>query len=210
MVQAPLQEMMMMKSTERVLYTDLMFDIETLGTAPDAPILSIAAVPFNPYTGMILYKGACFHKAVELQAELDAGAKPLARTLLWWLDQSDAARRGLLEGQADCGKPVDVIEALASFCEVHGMDLNNVRVWGNGANFDITLLEQFYARHGQIHPWKFWNVRCFRTLKQLINSVDTPALARPAVAHDALEDAFSQAMNAIQIIHSLPVQASQV
>lgn len=62
-------------------YAHLMLDIETLGVTPDAPILSLAAVPFG--AGEIAAVAMCFNVIIDLQAEYAAGAKASQSTLEW-------------------------------------------------------------------------------------------------------------------------------
>lgn len=188
-------------------YTDVMFDIETLSANPDAPILSIAAVPFNVDSGIVLPKEQCFHQHVKLEDELRLGTKPSASTLMWWLEQSVVARLGLVIGQNSAAHTEDVALWLHNFLRANVSDLGKMRVWGNGANFDITLLEAFFRRAEEELPWKFYNVRCYRTLKNLKPEA---CLWKPKVKHDALEDAYAQALNCISVVRSLPVVAADV
>ncbi len=64
-------------------------------------------------------------------------------------------------------------------------------VWGNGATFDITLLENAYRQHNLSPYWNFRSIRDVRTIKML-ELVD-PNQFKPTVAHDALADANAQA-----------------
>ncbi len=46
----------------------------------------------------------------------------------------------------------------------------DVKVWGNGANFDIGILEHAYDQYQIEIPWEFWNVRDCRTIKDMYES----------------------------------------
>lgn len=77
-------------------------------------------------------------------------------------------------------------------------------VWGNGANFDISILEQAYLDAGMRTPWGYRNVRCFRTVMSEFG-IETDWV-KPVVAHDALADAEAQArtlQNCMQRIRSV-------
>ncbi|MES3575777.1 3'-5' exonuclease [Enterobacter cloacae] len=52
---------------------DLMIDLESMGKKPNAPIVSIGAVFFNPHTGEL---GQEFYTAVSLESAMDQGAVP--------------------------------------------------------------------------------------------------------------------------------------
>lgn len=191
---------------ELLKYTHLMLDIETMNNTPDSPMTSIAAVPFNPDSGVILAKEACFHVHVNLQDQIDLGLIPSASTILWWLGQSEEARTRLIEGQKTALTTVEALEALQDFVDRHG-DMETVRVWGNGAGFDQPIVETSFRRVRRTPPWKFFNLRCFRTLKALRPDL---CVFQPEVKHDALEDTYAQALNAIHIIQALPVQAALI
>ncbi|MDM3348653.1 exonuclease [Citrobacter sp. Cf116] len=74
-------------------YTHLMVDMETMGNGPDAPIVSIGAVFFDPSTGNT---GAEFYQVVSLESSMSFGMKPDASTIQWWLKQSSEARSAIL------------------------------------------------------------------------------------------------------------------
>jgi exodeoxyribonuclease VIII len=76
----------------------------------------------------------------------------------------------------------------------------NVLVWGNGASFDNAILAQCYRAVGMDFPWKFWNDRCYRTLKNLV--LDVP-FERTGTHHNALDDARSQAIHASAILRRM-------
>jgi len=75
-------------------------------------------------------------------------------------------------------------------------------LWGNGSTFDNVILSNAYRAIGVKQPWDFWNDRCYRTLKSLYPHVK---LERSGVAHNALDDAKSQAMHAVRIINATKV-----
>jgi DNA polymerase III epsilon subunit-like protein len=65
------------------MYTDIMIDIETLGTEPGSIITSIAAVPFNRNGEM----GKAFYMNIDIQSSIDAGLTINAETLKFWMEQ---------------------------------------------------------------------------------------------------------------------------
>ena len=72
----------------------IMIDLETMGVTPQAPIVSVGAVMFDPDTRKIGRKmsGKTFY------AELDwewQDRKPCESTVQWWSEQSKEARDAL-------------------------------------------------------------------------------------------------------------------
>ena len=174
-------------------YPHLMLDIETLGVTPDAPILSLAAVPFG--AGEIAPVAACFHVVLDLQAEYAAGAEASQSTLEWWTRQSPAARQVLDRATTFGSPPVQVAAALVNYVGTHMAP--GYGVWRNGASFDPVLVSEMFWRHGVPLPWKYSQIRCHRTLLALHPGV---VKSRPTLAHDALADAYGQAQTAGRIL----------
>lgn len=159
-----------------------MIDLETGGTGQDAAILSIGAVKFEATRrGEILDR---FHVKVDLESCVAKGMKIEAGSFMWWLDPDRAeARAKILDGER-----VDIASTLEGFTMWFGMG-NHTPIWSNGATFDIMIMRHAFKLCGLECPWKFWNERCFRTLKNLAPS----RAAAASVAHDALDDAIAQA-----------------
>ncbi|MGC8159713.1 3'-5' exonuclease, partial [Salmonella enterica] len=74
-------------------------DLKAMGTNPDAPIVSIAAILFDPQTGEI--GGAIFYVVISLVDAMESGAVPDGGTIEWWLQQSGEARSALLRSLVD-------------------------------------------------------------------------------------------------------------
>lgn len=137
-----------------------MIDIETLGTKPGSAILEIGA---NIFTDKIEKE---FFYPVCLKSNLKYGMTIDQNTVDWWAKQS--AREKVFTS-----KNVSLSYALRSFTadiishlKFPKEQFKDILVWGNGASFDITLMEEAYRRcslEDKI-PWKYWNVRDVRTL----------------------------------------------
>ncbi len=78
----------------------------------------------------------------------------------------------------------------------------NPFIWGNGASFDNTILEECFRRTALEMPWGYYNDRCYRTLKNLAPNVK---LERLGTFHNALDDARSQAAHAVAVLNHLGV-----
>ena len=166
-------------------FSHLMIDLETLGTAANAPVVAIGAVFFDPNTGTL---GDTFDAAIDVEDAMRYGVMS-GSTFKWWLGQSDAARQKVVRGRE---RAEDVFGRFGSFAMKHG---DNVQPWGNGASFDIAILDHAFPRIlNKPAPWKFWNVRDVRTVKELATGiVRFDDKMKQGVAHTALDDAVHQA-----------------
>ncbi|MGO0758398.1 3'-5' exoribonuclease domain-containing protein [Citrobacter freundii] len=172
-------------------YTHLMVDMETMGNSPDAPIVSIGAVFFDPSTGNT---GAEFYQVVSLESSMSFGMKPDASTIQWWLKQSSEARSAILVDEA-MGL-LETLELLADFIAENAANgSHTVQLWGNGCSFDNVILRRAYALTDTPFAVPFWNDRDVRTMVELGKSVGiNPRYDIPFEGdmHNALSDARHQ------------------
>ncbi|MEB2715848.1 3'-5' exoribonuclease [Citrobacter freundii] len=172
-------------------YTHLMVDMETMGNSPDAPIVSIGAVFFDPSTGNT---GAEFYRVVSLESSMSFGMKPDASTIQWWLKQSSEARSAILVDEA-MGL-LETLELLADFiAENSANGSHTVQLWGNGCSFDNVILRRAYALTDTPFAVPFWNDRDVRAMVELGKSVGiNPRYDIPFEGdmHNALSDARHQ------------------
>ena len=172
-------------STSRT-YDHLMIDLETMGKNPDAPIISIGAIFFDPQTGDM---GPEFSKTIDLET---TGGVIDRDTIKWWLKQSREAQSAILTDEIPLD---DALLQLREFIDENSGEFF-VQVWGNGANFDNTILRRSYERQGIPCPWRYYNDRDVRTIVELGKAIDFDA--RTAIPfegerHNALDDARYQA-----------------
>lgn len=172
-------------------YTHLMVDLETMGSGPDAPIVSIGAVYFDPSTGNT---GAEFYQVVSLESSMSFGMKPDASTIQWWLKQSSEARSAILVDEAMGLR--ETLELLADFiAENTANGSHTVQLWGNGCSFDNVILRRAYALTETPFAVPFWNDRDVRTMVELGKSAGiNPRFDIPFEGdmHNALSDARHQ------------------
>lgn len=169
---------------------DVMVDLETMGSGPMAAIISIGAVEFDPVSGLI---GESFYEVVNLKSSVENGGIIDPDTVMWWLGQSGAARLAVRSEAVSVETALMRFGAWLSGCA----PCNELRVWGNGADFDNVILATAFDRAGIVRPWKFWNNRCYRTMKSLHKDVP---LVRTGTHHNALDDARTQAEHLIAIM----------
>jgi hypothetical protein len=168
---------------------DLMIDLETMGTGHNSAILSIGAVAFDPMEGT--RANTTFYAVLNLKSCTDLGLKIDADTLMWWMKQSEQARDDWVNPGDD---PVNLEDALFSFESYMANTLDcvprNALVWANAPSFDCGLMADAYAACSRALPWKYYNERCFRTVKSLAKVSAFPFVGRK---HNALDDALHQA-----------------
>lgn len=162
---------------------DVMTDLETLGTSPQTPVISLGAVFFD-MDGKTL--GPTFYMAMDVNEQIARGRKPTGDTIKWWLSQTDAAKRVFHE------KARPVTEVLTLFAQWYKQNYSKgAFIWGNGSTFDISILEDMYRDYGIELPWGYNKAMDLRTFKRFkANGAQIP---NAGVAHNALDDAIAQA-----------------
>ncbi len=165
----------------------VMVDLETLGISQDAIFPTIGACIFSPTTGQT---HGTFYEYVNQKDQEDLGRTTTPSTIKWWTEQSDAAKHEVIQP----GRPfTTVMKEFAKFIP------KNALVWGNGATFDISILENAYHMLNIPIPWAFWSVRDVRTINELaqklpkdrrVEKCDVPFVGVP---HRADDDATHQA-----------------
>lgn len=179
----------------------VMLDLETLSTEPNAAIVAIGAVIFNP-DGHEL--GSEFYIRVDLESSQQLGADISASTVYWWLSQSEEARCEVLSGEKH---PLHY--ALMEFKnfitplnkkyvdeETGTVQTVFPKIWGKGSSFDNVILESAYKMCGIETPWDRWSNQDYRTIKDLAVSMgfeETREFAGDR--HNALSDAKHQALS---------------
>ena len=170
-----------MQLQEEKLGTDIMVDLETLDTRSSAIILSIGACrvtggePDKP-----------FYRVVSVDSCVAIGMTESKSTRAFWDKQPPEARAVFTDPN------VSIETALVDFAGyIRSFGSNSVRLWGNGSDFDNTILTSAYDRLGSPTPWRFYNNRCFRTIRKLCG-VDLQEPERLGTYHNALDDAMHQ------------------
>lgn len=173
---------------------DIMIDLETLGIKAGYGILSIGACSFDSK-----HK---FYSKVLPSSNLKYGLKEDSATIAWWQKQSLEAHQESFSGTEDL---LFVLGAFSDFLRTLPEDIRHVYVWGNGADFDLPILQAAYTAVGVPAPWSAFNGRCYRTLKNLYKGVEPDKFV--GEKHTAIADAEYQAKHAYKILktHFKPI-----
>lgn len=167
----------------------LMVDLETLATSPDAAILTIGAVLFDPYSTRIYDK---LYMRVDLDSVTALGMKIDDATIEWWSKQSAAAQE---EAFGEDNR-IPIEEAIEKF---HKFAWNSEAFWSHGSIFDINILDTYYRKLSKAPPWNYWQIRDTRTVFDLGFDPELPKVT----AHNALEDANAQAIGVQTIMRKI-------
>lgn len=160
----------------------VMLDLETWGTRPGSALRSIGAVTFDPDAGIV---GSTFYRNIDKASCLAFGLTIDADTIAWWEKQSKESIEAL---EVDQRSIVHVVNDFNTwFAQVGGK-----YIWCHGANFDEPLWTAACRALAWPVPWKFWDVRCTRTIFAMAD-FDTKSLPRDGMHHNALDDAIHQA-----------------
>lgn len=169
---------------------DLMIDLETLGTAVDAPVISIGAAFFDINKKSI---GPTFYMVCDVADQLDSKIRFAdSSTIKWWMSQSGAAKKVFKDG----AKPTkEVLETFSKWilANVGSEAKTSMKVipWGNGAGFDITLMETLFKDFDVNCPWFYYNVMDLRTFKRFVAKGEKVQKLE-GTNHNALDDSINQ------------------
>lgn len=165
---------------------DVMVDIETWGTGPDAVVRAVAAVAFAPWTGEVL-DSAVWDLRGLIDRQLELGGTVDPDTVHWWGKMPDD---GL-------GAYLRLARHMMPFTQPEGLDDAVSRIegfivshsprccWSRGA-FDYPILARLLDKQGVSPPWQFWQLRDVRTLDDLVPPI------MPDRPHHPLSDCLAQ------------------
>ncbi len=173
---------------------NVVLDLETLSTRPNAVVATLGAV---------LAEGDCTNTlqiAIQMQPQFDDGKRHVeADTVKWWMREEQRAGRNRMLDMQNMGAvtPYQACKVLDSWFGTLLTNPNDdVLIWGNGANFDNPILHGLGLDYGyQWVNWKWRNDRCYRTLRRLMPAWVLADDVLPKIAHDPVEDARAQAIN---------------
>lgn len=182
------------------MHAHVMLDLETMGNGSFSAITAIGAATLFTGTQELhdIYK---FSEDVSLQSSVDVGLQMDASTVIWWLQQSEEARKPFKTNEGSDHLTV-VLKKFSSYID-HVKSIvgdSNISVWGCGVSFDNVILSNAYKTVGIKAPWEFWQDRCYRTLKNMYPQIK---LDRVGTLHIAVDDATSQVLHLQKILNKI-------
>jgi hypothetical protein len=142
--------------------------------------------------------GEEFYVNIDPESAKTAGLTVDQSTLDWWEKQAPEAKAALEPDQHSLEAAIGAFHAWWLKNEGDGG-----RLWSHGADFDNVLLREAYRALSWEPPWKFWNVRCSRTVLAIGNRRADGS--RYGTHHNALHDAKSQALAVMAALHDFNV-----
>lgn len=177
-------------------YTDVMIDLETLSTKPNAQIVSIGAYKFCRnvlQTKEDVLEEQKFYAVVDITSPCVGKYHIDAKTIQWWMTQSEVNRSAFTDPEM---KNLQFVLMQLNYWIPDG-----ALMWGNGADFDLTILRNAFESEYQATPWSYKRQACFRTMRLLYPQFDLPC----EDAHHALSDAIHQGLLLQQMLTHLKV-----
>lgn len=169
----------------------IMLDIETLSTRPDAIVLTLGAVKFDPFSDEIDIENGLYMK-LDVDAQSAVNRHVQEDTLKWWSQQDTVVfEDAMSEGDR---LSIDEFTARLNKFVVGAKDL-----WSQGS-FDFVILENLYHQFGKPVPWQFWQLRDSRTLFGVCGD---PREKGRKDAHNSLMDSYYQAIGVQQVYENL-------
>jgi len=176
---------------------DVVIDLETMSTLPNAAIVSIGAVAVRDRVPV-----GEFYVRVQLETALDVGCVVDGDTMEWWMRQDVDARQEV-DGSQEAGSLYQALTDLDAWLQQTAAG-GRFLVWGKGPSFECTILTSAYRAFRRDAPWYFRNERCMRTLLDLYpEAADLPF---EGIQHHALHDARHEAA---QLIMALTLHESR-
>jgi len=166
--------------------------METMAVTPNAVVLSLGAVHFNPY-GSGYSDKIYFRVSIDDQDSLGREVDPA--TIEWWGRQDPA----IMEEAFSPDNRISLVDAMDQF---HKFAWGCDRFWSHGATFDLVMLENIYRQLNKPLPWNYWQLRDTRTLFDLGFDPDMPTGSK----HDALQDAIRQAAGVQNMYRKLNIR----
>jgi len=178
----------------------IMIDLETLGRRPGSVVVEVGMVGFtagNPCEWARVFR-------IDIQSCLNHGMKVDADTLVWWMEQSDEARRTVFSDSTGFDPRPLAVHLKTAAHDIHDLlsGFEGAFVWGNGAGFDLPILSELLHRAHVETPWHYPKERCYRTVNGLFPNV--AFFPRDGVLHSALADARYQAARLVQLNELAP------
>jgi hypothetical protein len=170
----------------------LMVDLETMAVSPNAVVLSLGAVHFNPHGNGV---GDKLYFRINIDDQDVLGREVDPNTIEWWSKQDPV----IMEEAFSPDNRISLVDAVDQF---HKFAWGCDTFWAHGSCFDIVILENIYRQLNKPLPWNYWQIRDTRTLFDLGFDPDMPKGGK----HDALQDAIRQAVGVQNMYAKLKIR----
>ncbi len=163
-------------------------DLETTDTLPSAEVLTIGIAAVDAAKMTVIDEN--LHLAVSLDGQMNRTRS--TETIDWWKSIGGDAK-AIAWGQVITRQPVMTVLAKVNQFLLNTSSTDSFTVWGNGATFDISILESLFRDAGVTVPWSYRQVRDLRTIYEAAGAVSTEETRKGLTPHIALDDAVEEA-----------------
>lgn len=182
--------------------THLLIDIETLGTDPNAVVLSIACVPFvlEVHTYFEELVPAGFYVKLDVQEQIKTHHRSIEDSVMkWWKKQPKDVFDAMVRPSSEDMSIKEGLTLLNKFVSgIKSYHFNESYVWSRGNNFDFPILKSLYQAAGIGLPYNDWRARDVRTAIDIMAGTDNGQYnlrfgGDGFIAHNPLHDAAMDA-----------------
>lgn len=164
--------------------THVMIDIETLGTDPDAVVLTIGGVKFDPFNES---RGTWdpFYYTLEIEEQETNGRTICDNTINnFWMKPENVEEFEKAISPEGRTPVDDVLEELRKW-QLH---CDGLWAWGN--DFDFKILDHLYKNYDRNIPWPFYRKEDARSVCNFMPK--DPRRDYGRTTHNAMEDCIKQ------------------
>ena len=158
--------------------THVMLDLETLGVGPFPALLSVGALKFDPHGEDVDMTQRSFYATVDVADCMHLGATVDVDTLMWWMKPEHGAARVWAFHHPNFphhAPPPISCEAIAhrfiTWLHINSETGSHIPrdmcVWSHGLNFDVAIVQRYFAAVGKAWPLGHRAGRDTRTLLEL-------------------------------------------
>lgn len=184
-------------------YNDFIIDLETLGNKPDAIVIDMSILVFDPDPNIVqsldelIQNGKRFKLSIESQRKTRS-VNP--STIKWWKEQSAEAKANLSASPDDVTVE-EAVEGALKFLKDNGVNQFKSLGYCRGMSFDfpifVDMIRQTYktVETDKFEPVKFWAQRDIRSAIEaylVTRRMDITPLKKGVldgfVAHDSIHD----------------------
>jgi len=174
-------------------YIDVVVDLETLGTAEDAAILQIGCViPVFSYSKLPNQPDKFFEATIAYEHAIGSEFSKDPDTLDWWEKQSSEARKSVFSGQDSYEDAFGKLRDWMLSIKAQGFE---IRLWGNGPEFDNRILDYALRCYNITNLWGFRDNHSMRTAQLFFPQYKKwlEKTGEKYIKHTALGDAMYEA-----------------
>lgn len=166
-----------------------MIDFETLGNGTNKCICQVGALYFDKISGAL---GDEFTANIDAASHETFGGRLDAATVYWWLEQSDEARKSILNNR----ESIDVV-----FIRLNEFLSKATRIWSH-ATFDFVTLTETMKQLRIKPSFGYKKGLDLRTLTYL-GGVKVDSVLRTGIHHNALDDCKFQVKYAVAALNAI-------